>query len=193
VEPASRVGERRPVTTLFADVVGSTGLAETMDPEEWAELIGDATTTMGKVVDRYGGRVSQVLGDGILAFFGVPLAHEDDPQRAVRAGLDLIREMRTYATSPQHPEGSLQVRVGLNTGLAVTRDVSLGASSTDYTALGDAVNVAARLQTLAEPGQVVIGDATRAELGDTAKIKPLGDLEVKGRRQPVRAYIVESL
>jgi class 3 adenylate cyclase len=73
------------VTTLFADVVGSTGLAETMDPEEWAELIGDATTTMGKVVDRYGGRVSQVLGDGILAFFGVPVAHEDDPQRAVRA------------------------------------------------------------------------------------------------------------
>ena len=113
VEPASRAGERRPVTTLFADVVGSTGLAETMDPEEWAELIGDATTTMGKVVDRYGGRVSQVLGDGIIAFFGVPVAHEDDPQRAVRAGLDLIREMRMYATSPQHPEGSLRVRVGL--------------------------------------------------------------------------------
>jgi class 3 adenylate cyclase len=145
VESASRVGERRPVTTLFADVVGSTGLAETMDPEEWAELIGDATTTMGKVVDRYGGRVSQVLGDGILAFFGVPVAHEDDPQRAVRAGLDLIREMRTYATSPQHPDGSLQVRVGLNTGSVVTRDVSLGGSSSDYTALGDAVNVAARL------------------------------------------------
>jgi class 3 adenylate cyclase len=192
VEPASRGGERRPVTTLFADVVGSTGLAETMDPEEWAELIGDATTTMGKVVDRYGGRVSQVLGDGILAFFGVPVAHEDDPQRAVRAGLDLIREMRTYATSPQQPEGSLQVRVGLNTGLAVTRDVSLGASSTDYTALGDAVNVAARLQAEAAPNTVLIGPTTSAFVSHSVNATPRGPLVLKGKANPIRAYEVTA-
>ena len=192
VEPASRGGERRPVTTLFADVVGSTGLAETMDPEEWAELIGDATTTMGKVVDRYGGRVSQVLGDGILAFFGVPVAHEDDPQRAVRAGLDLIREMRTYATSPQQPEGSLQVRVGLNTGLAVTRDVSLGASSTDYTALGDAVNVAARLQAEAAPNTVLIGPTTYAFVSHSVNATPRGPLVLKGKANPIRAYEVTA-
>ena len=192
VEPASRGGERRPVTTLFADVVGSTGLAETMDPEEWAELVGDATTTMGKVVDRYGGRVSQVLGDGILAFFGVPVAHEDDPQRAVRAGLDLIREMRTYATSPQQPEGSLQVRVGLNTGLAVTRDVSLGASSTDYTALGDAVNVAARLQAEAAPNTVLIGPTTYAFVSHSVNATPRGPLVLKGKANPIRAYEVTA-
>lgn len=192
VEPASRGGERRPVTTLFADVVGSTGLAETMDPEEWAELIGDATTTMGKVVDRYGGRVSQVLGDGILAFFGVPVAHEDDPQRAVRAGLDLIREMRTYATSPQQPEGSLQVRVGLNTGLAVTRDVSLGASSTDYTALGDAVNVAARLQAEAAPNTVLIGPTTYAFVSHSVNATPRGPLVLKGKANPIQAYEVTA-
>jgi class 3 adenylate cyclase len=192
VEPASRVGERRPVTTLFADVVGSTGLAETMDPEEWAELIGDATTTMGKVVDRYGGRVSQVLGDGILAFFGVPVAHEDDPQRAVRAGLDLIREMRTYATSPQHPEGSLQVRVGLNTGSAVTRDVSLGGSATDYTALGDAVNVAARLQAEAAPNTVLIGATTYAFVRHSVNATPRGPLVLKGKANPIQAYEVTA-
>ena len=192
VEPASRGGERRPVTTLFADVVGSTGLAETMDPEEWAELIGDATTTMGKVVDRYGGRVSQVLGDGILAFFGVPVAHEDDPQRAVRAGLDLIREMRTYATSPQHPEGSLQVRVGLNTGSAVTRDVSLGGSATDYTALGDAVNVAARLQAEAAPNTVLIGATTYAFVRHSVNATPRGPLVLKGKANPIQAYEVTA-
>jgi class 3 adenylate cyclase len=192
VEPASRGGERRPVTTLFADVVGSTGLAETMDPEEWAELIGDATTTMGKVVDRYGGRVSQVLGDGILAFFGVPVAHEDDPQRAVRAGLDLIREMRTYATSPQHPEGSLQVRVGLNTGSAVTRDVSLGGSATDYTALGDAVNVAARLQAEAAPNTVLIGPTTYAFVSHSVNATPRGPLVLKGKANPIQAYEVTA-
>ena len=192
VESAPRVGERRPVTTLFADVVGSTGLAETMDPEEWAELIGDATTTMGKVVDRYGGRVSQVLGDGILAFFGVPVAHEDDPQRAVRAGLDLIREMRTYATSPQHPDGSLQVRVGLNTGSVVTRDVSLGGSSSDYTALGDAVNVAARLQAEAAPNTVLIGSTTYAFVRHSVNATPRGPLMLKGKATPIQAYEVTA-
>ena len=180
------------MTTLFADVVGSTGLAETMDPEEWAELIGDATTTMGKVVDRYGGRVSQVLGDGILAFFGVPVAHEDDPQRAVRAGLDLIREMRMYATSPQHPEGSLRVRVGLNTGSAVTRDVSLGGSSTDYTALGDAVNVAARLQAEAAPNTVLIGPTTYAFVSHSVNATPRGPLVLKGKANPIQAYEVTA-
>jgi class 3 adenylate cyclase len=192
VESTSRVGERRPVTTLFADVVGSTGLAETMDPEEWAELIGDATTTMGKVVDRYGGRVSQVLGDGILAFFGVPLAHEDDPQRAVRAGLDLIREMRTYAASPQHPDGSLQVRVGLNTGSVVTRDVSLDGSQSDYTALGDAVNVAARLQTEAAPNTVLIGPTTYAFVRHSVSATPRGPLMLKGKATPIQAYEVTA-
>jgi len=192
VEPASRAGERRPVTTLFADVVGSTGLAETMDPEEWAELIGDATTTMGKVVDRYGGRVSQVLGDGILAFFGVPVAHEDDPQRAVRAGLDLIREMRMYATSPQHPDGSLRVRVGLNTGSAVTRDVSVGGSATDYTALGDAVNVAARLQAEAAPNTVLIGATTYAFVRHSVNATPRGPLVLKGKANPIQAYEVTA-
>jgi class 3 adenylate cyclase len=180
------------VTTLFADVVGSTGLAETMDPEEWAELIGDATTTMGKVVDRYGGRVSQVLGDGILAFFGVPVAHEDDPQRAVRAGLDLIREMRTYATSPQHPDGSLQVRVGLNTGSVVTRDVRLGGSSSDYTALGDAVNVAARLQAEAAPNTVLIGSTTYAFVSHSVNATPRGPLLLKGKATPIQAYEVTA-
>jgi class 3 adenylate cyclase len=120
--------------------------------------------------------VSQVLGDGILAFVGVPVAHEDDPQRAVRSGLDLIREMRRYGTSPQHPDGSPQVRVGINTGSVVTRDVSLDGSTGDYTPLGDAVNVAARLQAEAAPNTVLIGPATYGFVSHSVNATPRGPL-----------------
>ena len=192
MESASRAGERRPVTTLFADIVGSTSLAETLDPEEWAELVGGATTAMGRVVERYGGRVSQVLGDGILAFFGVPVAHEDDPQRAVRAGLDLLREMQAYPTSQQLPGGTLMVRVGINTGLVITRDVSLDGSASDYTALGDAVNVAARLQAEATPDSVLIGQATYAFVRVSVDAHPRGALMLKGKAVPVQAYEVTA-
>ena len=192
VENPSRAGERRPVTTLFADIVGSTSLAETQDPEEWAELIGDTTTAMGRVVDRYGGRVSQVLGDGILAFFGVPVAHEDDPQRAVRAGLDLVREIPAHATSPELPGGHLLVRVGINTGFVVTRDVSLDGSPSDYTALGDAVNIAERLQTEAAPNTVLIGAATYGFVRESVEARSRGLLMLRGKATRIEAYEVTA-
>ncbi|MDP8930252.1 MAG: hypothetical protein M3O70_17205, partial [Actinomycetota bacterium] len=138
-------GERKPVTAVFVDLVGSTMLAEQMDPEEWVGLVNRAFGVMSESVERYGGTVAQFLGDGILALFGAPTAHEDDPERAVRAALEM-REAVSAATS-------LPVRVGINTGEVVVGDIASDLRY-GYTALGDAVNVAARMQTAADPGEI---------------------------------------
>jgi class 3 adenylate cyclase len=178
-------GERRPVTALFADVVGSTALAETMDPEEWAELMAEATSRMRRVVERYEGRVGQVLGDGILAFFGAPVAHEDDPQRAVRTGLDLLAEIRDFGSSRRLPGADkLHIRVGINTGPVVVRDIG----QRDMSALGDAVNVAARLQSEAEPDSVLVTADTFAFVRDAVEAQPAGALTLKGKAEPVEAF-----
>lgn len=179
-------GERRVVTALFCDVVGSTSIAEEMDPEDWGELLGEAITTMGNVVARYGGTIPEFGGDGMVALFGAPIAHEDDPYRAVRAGLDIIDAMRQAGGSDGH---RLEVRVGIHTGLAVVGDIEAGALST-YSALGDTLNVAARLQALAEPGSVVISDQTRRLLGGDIDARSLGPMPLKGREASVVVHEV---
>ncbi len=180
-------GERRVVTALFCDVVGSTTLAEDMDPEDWGELASGAARTMGAVAARYGGSVTEFAGDAVLAVFGAPAAHEDDPFRAVSAGLEIVRAMRG---SPDL--NALQVRVGINTGLVVVSDIEAGAMRT-VSALGDTMNVASRLQSLAEPGSVVISGATRRLLGSAVEAVPMGPMALKGRREPVDAYVVVSV
>jgi class 3 adenylate cyclase len=171
--------QRRPITILFADVVGSTSSAEGMDAEDWTAVIQPALDRMLAAVERYEGHVAQVQGDGVLAFFGAPQAHEDDPERAVRAGLDMVETIGDYAPKLPGREGiQLQIRVGVNTGTAV---VGPGANGAIYTAFGDAVHVAARIQSEARPGSVLITCDTYAELREVIEAEHRGAIGVKGK------------
>lgn len=184
------VGERRVVTMLFCDVRGSTAAAESMDPEDWGEVINGAFEYMIKPIYRYEGIVARLMGDGLLAFFGAPIAHEDDPQRAILAGLDIVSEMRPYREHIQQQHGvDFDVRVGINTGLVV-----VGAVGSDlrmeYTALGDAINLASRMEQTAVPGTVRIAHDTYKLVKPLFEVEELGGIEVKGKAEPVAAYRV---
>ena len=183
-------GERRIVTILFCDVKGSTAAASALDPEEWTEIINGAFEYMIQPVNSYDGTVARLTGDGILAFFGAPVAHEDDPQRAVLAGLAITEGVRNYSESIRARwDIDFSVRVGINTGLVVVGAVGSG-QRTEYTAMGDAINVAARMEQTAEAGTVQIAQDT-FELVDTRfETKDLGPLMIKGKPEPVRAYQV---
>src|SRR5438105_3000914 len=142
--PAGQTGasERRPITVLFADIAGSTAIAERLDPEDWTALIGEAFQRMNRTVERYGGTIARLMGDGVLAFFGAPIAHEDDPARAVRCGLDLVRAIEELDASKHLPEADkFKVRVGINTGPVVVGIVGTETAS-EYTAMRDTVHVA---------------------------------------------------
>jgi class 3 adenylate cyclase/tetratricopeptide (TPR) repeat protein len=184
------VGERRVVTMLFCDVDNSTAAAEMLDPEEWSEIINGAFERMIKPVYTYEGTVARLMGDGILAFFGAPLAHEDDPQRAVLAGLDMVTAIVPYGEKIKQEWGiDINVRVGINTGLVV-----VGAVGSDlrmeYTALGDAINLAARMEQTAKPGTVQIAYDTYKLIKPLFEFEELGGIEVKGKQEPVNAYRV---
>jgi class 3 adenylate cyclase len=138
----SMAGERRIVTVLFCDVKGSTSLAEMLDPEEWAAIMNGAFKHLIEPVYRYEGTLARLMGDAILAFFGAPIAHEDDPQRAVLAGLDTVEGMKGYREEIKRRHGfDLNVRIGINTGLVVVGEVGSDLR-VEYTAMGDAVNLA---------------------------------------------------
>jgi DNA-binding SARP family transcriptional activator len=179
--------ERRPVTVLFADIVGSTALGERLEPDEAKVLVGECVTMMSRAVDEYGGTVQAYQGDGICAYFGVPTAHEDDPERAARTALRILEVVDGYARDIAAAWGisGFAVRVGINSGPAAVGLV--GSAEPQAVALGDATNVAARLQSAAEPGTILVGRVTarrlehRFELGDSV------ELSVKGREEPVRA------
>jgi len=185
-------GERRVVTILFCDVKGSTTLAESMDPEDWGDIMAGAFRALTGPIERYEGTVARVMGDAVLAYFGAPRAHEDDPERAVLAALEMRRDVGEYSARLRAERGisELPVRIGINSGLAVLGDAS--GTGIEYTAMGDAVNVAARLQTAAEPGAILIGEATRKQVEPFFELRPLGALEVKGRSAPVAAFEVMS-
>jgi class 3 adenylate cyclase/tetratricopeptide (TPR) repeat protein len=175
-------GERRVVTALFCDLVGSTSLAEEMDPEEWSEIVADAVRVMADSVARYGGTVTQFSGDSVLAIFGAPTAHEDDPYRAVSASLDIVRDMAGL---------DIECRVGINTGLMVISDMEAGAFA-GYAALGDAANVAARIQGLAPPGSILIGGPTANLVRADFDLRDMGWTDVKGKSKPVHVLEVVS-
>jgi class 3 adenylate cyclase/tetratricopeptide (TPR) repeat protein len=182
--------ERRIVTTLFSDVTGSTSLAERMDPEEWTVIMNRIFERLIEPVERYDGTVARLMGDGILAFFGAPVAHEDDPERAVLASLEILRGAHAYREQLQKERGlSFDVRVGINTGLAVVGEV--GSDTTgEYTAMGDAVNLAARMEQSALPGTVQIAEATHKLVAHLFETEPLGSIQAKGKRELVQAYRV---
>lgn len=185
--PAPMEDERRPVTVLFADVVGSTALGERLEPDEAKVLVGECVTMMSRAVDEYGGTVQAYQGDGICAYFGVPAAHEDDPERAARTALRILEVVDGYARDIEAAWGitGFAVRVGVNSGPAAVGLV--GTVEPQAVALGDATNVAARLQAAAEPGAILVGQTTARRLAHRFVLEPVGEIAVKGREEPVSA------
>src|SRR4051812_45921554 len=185
--------ERRVVTALFSDLVGSTALGERLDPEELKLIVADAVARMIGVVESFDGTVKDLAGDGVLAIFGAPVAHEDDPERAVRAGLRIAEEIADYARDVERAWGieGFNVRVGVDTGPVVTGEIGAG-SRVEYTALGDAVNTAARLQSHAEPGSVLVGPETYALARTSFEWTDAQDLALKGKAQPISARAATS-
>ncbi len=186
-------GERRIVTMLFCDVKGSTAAAQHLDPEEWTEIINGAFEHMIRPVYKYEGTVARLMGDGLLAFFGAPIAHEDDPKRGVLAGLEIVEQIAGYRVQIQETWGiELNVRVGINTGLVVVGTVGSDLRM-EYTAMGDAINLAARMEQTAEPGTVQIGHDTYKLVKSLFEFADLGEIVVKGKAEPVPAYRVLGL
>ena len=179
--------EMRPITALFADIVGSTGLGERLGPDEIKALVGECVTRMSRAVEDFGGVIQAFMGDGICAYFGVPAAHEDDPERAARAALRIIGVAAAYAGEVEAAWGieGFNVRVGVNSGPAAVGLV--GGEDSQTVALGDTTNVAARLQSAAEPGSIAIGPGTASRLDERFVLEPLGEVTVKGRTAPVTA------
>ena len=190
-ESASPIAERRLVSALFADVVGSTALADLMDPEDWSAVMRRVIGLMTVATERNGGSVVRVMGDGMLAIFGAPVAHEDDAIRAVRAGLEMVAAVADAGPSLRRDTGDeLQIRVGVNTGVVIIEGLAAGTAPRD--AMGDAVNVAARMQAAARPGSVLVTGETWRHAGQTFDGIGLGGLDVKGKAEPVEAWEVQG-
>ncbi len=186
--------ERKVVSALFADVVGSTALAERLDPEDVKLVIGDAVARIVGEVEALGGHVKDLAGDGVLAFFGAPTTREDDAERAVRAALRVVAELDGYGREVLRGWGveGFGVRVGVATGSVVLGDIGAG-RRVEYAAFGDTVNVAARLQSAAEPGTVLADDATHRAAESLFAWEEVRELELKGKRRPVRARRVAGI
>jgi class 3 adenylate cyclase len=183
--PASAAAERRQLTVMFCDLVGSTALASQLDPEDLREVIGAYHQCVADVIEQHDGFVAKYMGDGVLVYFGYPKAHEDDAERAVRASLAVVEAVRRVQSSEL-----LQVRVGLATGLAVVGDLIGTGAAQEQTVIGDTPNLAARLQALAGPDQIVIPENTRRLVGNLFEYDSLGEVEVKGLPAPVLAFRV---
>jgi class 3 adenylate cyclase len=185
-EPLVQDGpERRYVTVLFSDLVGSTALSTRLDPEDLRDVIAVYQRCVEETVRRFDGFIAKFLGDGVLIYFGYPEAHENDPEQAVRAGLELVAAVRGLQT----PE-PLEPRVGIATGLVVVGDMIGSGASQEQSILGKTPNLAARLQGIAEPSMVVIADSTRKLLGNLFELEDLGGKDLKGIEGPERAWAV---
>jgi class 3 adenylate cyclase len=187
--PPSEAG-RRQLTVMFCDLVGSTALSTRFDPEELREEIRAYQNAVSGVDARYDGYVAKYMGDGVLAYFGYPRAHEDDAERAVRAGLEIAAAARGMET--RGPE-RLAVRIGIATGLVVVGDLVGEGSAQEQAVVGETPNLAARLQAVAEPGQIVLAGATRRLIGDLFWLTDLGRQTVKGFAEPVEAFAVKGV
>jgi class 3 adenylate cyclase len=180
--------ELRSVTALFADIVGSTGIGEHLAPDEVQTLVGECVTRMSRIVEHHGGTIDAYMGDGIAAFYGFPSAREDDAQRAAHAALEIIAEIGAYAQEVRSVWSlpDFNIRVGLNTGQVGVGLVGVGERRA--VALGDTMNVAARLQSNAEPGTILVGARTARELQERFLLEPLGEITVKGRDAAVEVW-----
>jgi len=182
--------ERRQLTIMFCDLVGSTALSARLDPEDMRDVILAFQGACTQIMPTYDGFIAKFQGDGVLAYFGYPRAHEDDAERAVRAGLEII----TAVGQIRSPCGSkLKVRIGVATGLVVVGDLIGQGASQERAVVGDAVNLAARLQGIAEPETIVIAGSTRRLIGDLFKLCDLGPHQVKGVPESIQAWAVEGV
>jgi class 3 adenylate cyclase len=175
--------ERRQVTVMFSDLVGSTALSARMDPEDLREVISAYQNCVAETVGRFGGFVAKYMGDGVLVYFGYPQAHEDDAEQAVRAGLDLVAVVTSLKA-----DTALQTRVGIATGLVVVGDLIGSGDAQERGIVGETPNLAARLQGIAQPNTVVIADSTRRLLGNLFELQDLGATDLKGISGPARAW-----
>ena len=183
-EPAPKdTAERRQVTVMFSDLVGSTALSARMDPEDLREVISAYQKCVAETVQRFGGFVAKYMGDGVLVYFGYPQAHEDDAERAVRAGLELIA-----AVSDLKTHAPLHARVGIATGLVVVGGLIGAGASQEQAIVGETPNLAARLQGIAEPNGVIVAESTRKLLGNLFDLEDLGAKDLKGIAGSVRAW-----
>ena len=186
-EPALRdAPERRHLTVMICDLVGSTALSARLDPEDMRAVIDAYHAACARITRTYDGFLAEFRGDGILAYFGYPRAHEDDAERTVRAGLDIIAAVARLKTRAAEP---LAVRIGIATGVVVVGEGALR----EHAVVGDTPNLAARLQTLAEPGTIVVAASTRRLLGDLFRLRDLGLHKVKGIAEPVAGWAVEGV
>jgi class 3 adenylate cyclase/tetratricopeptide (TPR) repeat protein len=180
-------GERRQLTLMFCDLVGSTALAVRLDPEDFVELIRDSQAAVSEATAKFDGLVAKWMGDGALIYFGYPHAHEDDAERAVRAGLTLAPAVRRL----RDPKAvAMEVRVGIATGLVVVGEVTGEGEARERGVVGETPNLAARLQALAQPGNVVVSESTRRLLGGTFELEALGPQPIRGLAAPVFAWVV---
>jgi class 3 adenylate cyclase/predicted ATPase len=182
--------ERRHLTVMICDLVGSTALSARLDPEDMRAVIDAYHAACARITRTYDGFLAEFRGDGILAYFGYPLAHEDDAERTVRAGLDIIAAVARLETRAAEP---LAVRIGIATGVVVIGDLSREGALREHAVVGETPNLAARLQALAEPGSIVVAASTRRLLGDLFRLRDLGRHEVKGIAEPVAAWAVEDV
>jgi len=190
-EPALRdEPERRHLTVMICDLVGSTALSARLDPEDMGAVMDAYHAACARITRTYDGFLAEFRGDGILAYFGYPIAHEDDAERTVRAGLDIIAAVARLETRAAEP---LAVRIGIATGLVVVGDLSREGALREHAVVGETPNLAARLQALAEPGTIVVAASTRRLLGDLFRLCDLGSHEVKGIAEPVAAWAVEGV
>jgi class 3 adenylate cyclase len=175
--------ERRQVTVMFSDLVGSTALSARMDPEDLREVISAYQKSVAETVQLFGGFVAKYMGDGVLIYFGYPQAQEDNAERAVRAGLELVAAVGALKT-----HAALQTRVGISTGLVVVGDLIGSGDSQEQAIVGETPNLAARLQGVAEPNSVVVAESTRKLVGNLFELEDLGSQELKGIATAVRAW-----
>ncbi len=175
--------ERRQITVMFSDLVGSTAMSARMDPEDLREVISAYQKCVAETVGRFGGFVAKYMGDGVLIYFGYPQAHEDDAEQAVRAGLQLVAAVGDLKTHTP-----LQTRVGIATGLVVVGDLIGAGASQEQAIVGETPNLAARLQGIAEPNTVVVAENTRKLVGNLFELQDLGAQDLKGVAGPVRAW-----
>src|SRR3989449_2711291 len=185
-------GERKGVTVMFSDVSGFTAMSERLDPEEVHTIMDRAFEVILTEVHRYEGTINQFLGDGVMALFGAPIAHEDHAHRALCAALAIQRELEPLAADVRRSHAvEFRMRVGINTGLVVVGAIGKDLRM-DYTAVGDTTNLAARLLGLAKPGQIVVSRRTQHLRDGFFVFDDLGEFQVKGKAEPVRAYAVMS-
>jgi class 3 adenylate cyclase len=184
--PVPAQAERRQLTVMFCDLVGSTALSTGMDPEDLRDVIASFQNRCSAAIRRYDGFVAKYMGDGILVYFGYPRAHEDEAERSVRAGLDIVDAMAELnAAVPRPPGVELAVRVGIATGPVIVGDQIGEGTASETAVVGETPNLAARLQALAQPNQIVVSSATRAMLGDHFDLEDLGASDLKGFAEPV--------